>query len=800
MLQRKRANVNSTYYLKQNPEEAAKSLEEIQSSFRDKTTGSGRYISNIVKYSKTIFGSPAYWTSARGDLDAIVEEKDVPTIFFTLSCADLYWPDLHDLFTKGKNNLIFDEKAQNLKEYPHIVDKYFTLRFDSFLKHWIKNILEAEWEWHRYEFQRGRIHGHGVAKLKNAPNLCKLTEVVQAGHIIREEIKNGVIEADEESEQLMKEADEAEKIVCTYADWLVHTWNTCPASQGWIPPTKHAAEVRHEDIPKHRRDVDYANLLNQLQIHSKCTQNTCLRKKPGDKDFKCRYGFPKEDNIERTRIEFEKIHSTRGEIKYSATIKTRRNDGLINSHSRMQLLGWRANVDIQLVINRFVCLTYMLKYTSKAEKESKGLKDLMRKVITETKPSMDSTTANLVRRMMIKACGNRDYGPLEVSHHINSIPLHKSTVKVEKLNLDGFRKIPIKHVNKTMKEKKEIKMEAGLMDFYSKRREYKTQLKDPQIMDLNLIEFCHKYSIKRKDNTLVNRDKEVVFRIFPNPSLNPLSHLYGDYCKFSLIKYKPWEKNIKFAWGTLVERDEILIKAWEHFLKSELGKSKIPDFGEKLTDIRRFISQMKKEVEEEEEVKEEKGSEEDKEEWMHLAEIISKKVGENILDSIIEEKIDYCDQEKYSENKINEISKWLIYKQKGMQHKDIIQIKVENEEVDINILNRKQRLAYNILEEHFNKKKKKEGIKLIVTGTGKSTFIKAAKQLLGEKVRLAASTGKAAFNINGLTIHSLLSLPVKAWRRNELNGASLINLQERTEGMEYLVIEQTSLAWIDSRC
>ena len=45
-----------------------------------------------------------------------------------------------------------------------------------------------------------------------------------------------------------------------------------------------------------------------------------------------------------------------------------------------------------------------------------------------------------------------------------------------------------------------------------------------------------------------------------------------------------------------------------------------------------------------------------------------------------------------------------------------LQREVENEEVDINILNRKQRLAYNsynILEEYFNKKKMKEGIKLM---------------------------------------------------------------------------------------
>ena len=98
---------------------------------------------------------------------------------------------------------------------------------------------------------------------------------------------------------------------------------------------------------------------------------------------------------------------------------------------------------------------------------------------------------------------------------------------------------------------------------------------------------------------------------------------------------------------------------------------------------------------------------------MHLAEIISKKVGDNTLDSIIEEKIDYGDREKYSENKIKEMSKWLIYKQKDMQHKDIIQREVENEEVDINILNRKQRLAYNILEKTSIRRRRKKELSLL---------------------------------------------------------------------------------------
>ena len=50
-------------------------------------------------------------------------------------------------------------------------------------------------------------------------------------------------------------------------------------------------------------------------------------------------------------------------------------------------------------------------------------------------------------------------------------------------------------------------------------------------------------------------------------------------------------------------------------------------------------------------------------------------------------------------------------------------------------------------------------------GTGKSYLIKALKNMLGNALKVTATTGLAAFNIDGETVHSALSLPVK--RRSE---------------------------------
>ena len=51
-------------------------------------------------------------------------------------------------------------------------------------------------------------------------------------------------------------------------------------------------------------------------------------------------------------------------------------------------------------------------------------------------------------------------------------------------------------------------------------------------------------------------------------------------------------------------------------------------------------------------------------------------------------------------------------------------------------------------------------------GTGKSYLIHCLRLLLRDKVRVVALTGVAAFNVDGHTLHSLLSLPTKGEFKN----------------------------------
>ena len=104
-----------------------------------------------------------------------------------------------------------------------------------------------------------------------------------------------------------------------------------------------------------------------------------------------------------------------------------------------------------------------------------------------------------------------------------------------------------------------------------------------------------------------------------------------------------------------------------------------------------------------------------------------------------------------------------------------------------------QLLAYNIVKEHVQQSanSKEHSLKLIINGeagTGKSFLINAIRNLLQDKCYVTATTGRAAYNINGVTIHSLLRLPVNKKQECNLSGQALIMLQNKFTTVKYIII------------
>lgn len=129
------------------------------------------------------------------------------------------------------------------------------------------------------------------------------------------------------------------------------TENRCnPEDGNWVKPNIHPCKKKFEDIEKQKWDGDYEDLVNSVQRHTQCSTAYCLRKKKEDNNYCCRFHYPK-DCCDQTHLEYEKIHSKDDKNHYRVRVITKRNDSRLNNHQRLQLQGWRANCDIQVIID-----------------------------------------------------------------------------------------------------------------------------------------------------------------------------------------------------------------------------------------------------------------------------------------------------------------------------------------------------------------------------------------------------------------------------------------------------------------
>lgn len=84
-------------------------------------------------------------------------------------------------------------------------------------------------------------------------------------------------------------------------------------------------------------------------------------------------------------------------------------------------------------------------------------------------------------------------------------------------------------------------------------------------------------------------------------------------------------------------------------------------------------------------------------------------------------------------------------------------------------------------------------------------MINALRSLLNDCCIVSSYFGIAAYNINGITLHSLLKLPIRGMNKCDLKGPTLNKLQLRFSGIKYLIIDEFSvigqnmLGWIDRR-
>lgn len=100
----------------------------------------------------------------------------LPTVFLTLSAADLHWPDLYRLMTD--EDIEEAERRRLLAEKPLTPSIFFFERTEFFLDKILGKCFGVTDFWRRYEWQhRGSPHIHMLLWLPNAPDVTRLPDM-----------------------------------------------------------------------------------------------------------------------------------------------------------------------------------------------------------------------------------------------------------------------------------------------------------------------------------------------------------------------------------------------------------------------------------------------------------------------------------------------------------------------------------------------------------------------------------------------------------------------------------------------
>ncbi len=543
--------------------------------------------------------------------------------------------------------------------------------------------------------------------------------------------------------------------------------NTAIPDETWRLPSLHPCAQKFGDIPLSALEADYQSLVNCVQRHTRCSASYCLRRK-NNQEPACRFGYPKECTPQSS-ISFEKLNN--GQIK--ATLTTARNDPRINSHNRLMIQHWRANVDAQIIVDVHACARYMTKYIAKSEIKSKSAEDIFAESI-----SPSNTTGTALRKCMMKSVGERDFSAQETAHLLLSLPLYQCTYSFVTLSLDGGHLIT---TDSTCDSGNSV-VNPSMLDMYSHRSDDKYS----DIINLNLLGFAASYSVYNSE--LKRRSHAVIVKTFPSYSADPKGQKYPLYCKYQLIKLKPWQGSQEHQLT-----NDNYIAHYHDFLHTDYAHKNVIDYS---ADLERAEQYLRSNHEDTTEDNYEYQSSNSREEWMLLCELNPTYQQES-------QQTDNIDWEaaarELPQPLLHSCPNWVSTMKREYENISSTQ---QFPRTDIANLNRQQAKAYEIVSTHFRSTASQSPLLMMIlgtAGTGKSYVIRAIAQLLDNHC-INYWNGSI-----GITLHSALQLPVQAHNKNELSGNSLARLQHRLKDVQYIIVDEISMLgqrtmeWVDRR-
>ena len=367
--------------------------EARDSSYLDKLVNldEGYYIFRQLR------NSPAYLETRKKDIFAMIRQLSLPTWFMSLSAADTRWTDLLrmlaklndgiDYSEKELENLSWQEKTKLVQKDPVTCSRYFDHRVQEFLNTVLKSSCEPIGKlldyFYRVEFQqRGSPHIHMLVWIENAPTL----ETNSEGEIVQFVDKYLTCNTDNEktanlvglqSHKHSKTCRKKGKPICRFGFPL--------------PPLPRTMLLYplEEDVDKYKKkNTDLLKAMNEYKDNVDMTFEEFL------------------ENI--AKMDFEDyIKCIRSSLKAPKVfLKRKTKDMRINLFNEGILLAWKANLDIQIVLEPYGCASYIVGYISKSQRGMSAQLDAAAK---------EARKGNLDLKKQVRHIGNVFSNCVEVS-------------------------------------------------------------------------------------------------------------------------------------------------------------------------------------------------------------------------------------------------------------------------------------------------------------------------------------------------------------------------------------------------
>ena len=741
------------------------------------------------KFMKKVRGTPAFWQTALMDTLAMLRSFGTPTWFLSLSPAEFLWPEftkavgkkmMKNWTTEEVMGMDWQTKASNFRKNPLPVDQMFGSRIEGFFRHFLLSnahpLGEISEHVEKIEFQaRGSPHAHCLLWVKNAPKVDKESDKEVCDFV--ENYINGRIPCD------IPENEELRSLVKR-----LQTHNHSPFCRAHVkarcrfnfpkPPCPRTI------IARNTSDSSDVDVDEKVRRHVLELVHERIEKDDGStlKEILESENIPEDLYVDCLRLSGQR----------GTTVILRRDvtDARTNNCNLDCLSLWKANMDLQYVADAYACIMYVLSYVMKCER---GMSEILKRVAKEFK---DECVQKQMKEVVRTFSNKREVSIHEAIYRVTSQWLFRksrSVIYLSNAPEEERHRMP-KHQFElaALKDDDENVFQLSIHDRYAARPD--------ELEDMCLAVFATRYTITSKKagqanvielkdaklGRMVKRGKDCVLR----------THRYSDdnfrYFYAKLLMFWPWRTERQLIEGHRSYEEHyyaVMDVVEQNAYGFNLHSHEIDDAMEEFEKNPPTVS-----------------------EWIDAG------IG---VECITEEEME--DENGGGGNLIEEVSEIvespLSLKYKFEAHKDIL----SNEEYCrmMRSLNQEQReiVLFNRcwIKESITKLKKgedPESYQIFLSGPGGSGKSHVIRMIHRDNVKfyrrflvgrvcesgevgscgddviglLCAYTGTAAFNIDGMTLHSAFQLHC-----NSVSDERKTTMRTRLGKLQLLVIDEISM-------